>query len=110
MTKLYEAWKRLGVALPFALALAFAPAAAGQTTLGRVSGSVLDSSGAVLPGATITLTNQNTNQVQTTVSGDNGTFGIAQVPVGTYKVEIALQGFKTATSPASSSPSARSTR
>ena len=62
-----------------------------------MSGSVLDSSGAVLPGATVTLTNQNTNQVQTTVSGDNGTFGIAQVPVGTYKVEIALQGFKTAT-------------
>ena len=96
MTKLYEAWKRLGVALPLALALAIAPAAAGQSTLGRVSGSVLDSSSAVLPGATITLTNQNTNQVQTTVSGDNGTFGFAQVPVGTYKVEIALQGFKTA--------------
>ena len=73
MTKLYEAWKRLGVALPLALALAIAPAAAGQTTLGRVSGSVLDSSGAVLPGATITLTNQNTNQVQTTVSSENGT-------------------------------------
>ena len=66
MTKLYEAWKRLGVALPFALALAFAPAAAGQTTLGRVSGSV-HSSGAVLPGATITLTNEGPTRSQTTV-------------------------------------------
>ena len=72
-------------------------AAAAQTTLGRVSGSVLDSSGGALPGATITLTNENTNQVQTTVAGENGAYVFPQLPVGSYKVEIALQGFKTAT-------------
>ena len=37
------------------------------------------------------------NQIQTTVSGATGAFLFPQVPVGTYKVEIALQGFKTAT-------------
>ena len=56
---------------------------------------MLDGSGAVLPGATITLTNENTNQVQTTVSSENGTYVFAQVPVGSYRVEIALPGFKT---------------
>jgi hypothetical protein len=71
--------------------------ATAQTTLGRVSGSVLDSSGAALPGATITLTNENTNQEQTAVAGDNGAYVFPQVPVGSYKVEFSLQGFKTAT-------------
>ncbi len=88
-----SAWKRAGLALAFVVVCATAISA--QTTLGRLGGAVLDSSGAVLPGATITLTNENTNQVQTAVSGDNGTYGFAQVPVGSYKVEIALQGFKT---------------
>ena len=64
------------------LTLACAALAAAQTTLGRLSGAVLDTSGAVLPGATITLTNENTNQLQTTVSSENGTYVFAQVPVG----------------------------
>ena len=48
----------------------------------------------MLPGATITLTNRQTNQVQTTVSTAEGAFLFPQVPVGTYKVDIALEGFK----------------
>ena len=60
-------------------ALTQAPTAA-QTTLGRIAGTVLDSSGGVLPGATITLTNEQTNQVQTTVIGETGAFLFPQVP------------------------------
>jgi len=93
MTRLHTTSKRVG--LIFSLTLAVAALAAAQTTLGRLGGAVLDNSGAVLPGATVTLTNENTNQVQTTVSSENGTYVFAQVPVGSYKVEIALQGFKT---------------
>src|SRR5215212_8698938 len=77
-----------------ALILLLGASASAQTTLGRLVGSVLDGSGAVLPGATVTLTNQQTNQVQTTTSGDTGAFVFPQVPVGTYKVQIALEGFK----------------
>jgi hypothetical protein len=77
------------------LLLGHIPASA-QTTLGRLAGTVFDSSGAVLPGATITLTNQGTGQVQTTVSNETGVFLFPQVPVGTYKVEVSLQGFKSA--------------
>ena len=64
---------RAGLAL--ASVVVCATAASAQTTLGRLGGTVLDSSGAVLPGATITLTNENTNQVQTAVSGENGRTG-----------------------------------
>jgi hypothetical protein len=85
------------VSLVLLLALAVPGLTLAQTTLGRVAGSVLDTSGAVLPGATITLTNQQTNQTQTSVSNEVGTFVFPQVQVGTYKVEITLEGFKSKT-------------
>ena len=67
-----------------------------QTTLGRLAGTVLDQSGGVLPGATITLTNVGTGQVLTTTSGASGAFLFPQVPVGTYKAVVALEGFRAA--------------
>jgi hypothetical protein len=70
--------------------------AVAQTPLGRVSGTALDQSGAVLPGATVTLTNTGTSQVMTAVTGESGTFLFPQVPVGTYKVTVSLTGFKAA--------------
>ena len=79
------------------LVLFCAPLASAQSTLGRLAGAVLDSSGGVLPGATITLTNEATNQVQTTTSNEVGAYVFPQVPVGSYKVEISLQGFKSTT-------------
>ena len=79
------------------LALAVPGLTLAQTTLGRVAGSVLDTSGAVLPGATVTLTNQQTNQTQTAVSNEVGAFVFPQVPAGTYRVDIALTGFKSLT-------------
>jgi len=71
--------------------------ASAQTVLGRVAGTVLDASGGVLPGATVTLTNVSTNQVSTAVAGATGGFTFPQVQPGTYKVVVELQGFKTAT-------------
>ena len=96
MTRLHTTWKRVGLIV--SLTLACAALAAAQTTLGRLSGAVLDTSGAVLPGATITLTNENTNQLQTTVSSENGTYVFAQVPVGSYK---SRSGFKDSRPPRS---------
>ena len=87
---------RIRVSFALMLALTTPVLALAQTTLGRVAGTVLDSSGAVLPGATVTLTNQLTNQSQTTVTNQVGAFIFPQTPAGTYKVEIALEGFKTA--------------
>jgi len=67
-----------------------------QTPLGAVAGTVLDQSGGVLPGATVTLTNIGTGQVMTAVSGETGAFLFPQVAVGTYKVTVSLEGFKAA--------------
>ena len=85
------------VTLVILLALAVARLSPAQTTLGRVAGTVMDTSGAILPGATIKLTNQQTNQEQVTVSNQVGAFVFPQVPVGTYKIDLELQGFKSAT-------------
>jgi hypothetical protein len=87
-----DRWRRMSLVL--LLALAGPGLTLAQTTLGRVVGTVLDTSGAVLPGATVTLTNQQTNQSQTTVSNEVGAFVFPQVPVGTYKVDLSLAGFK----------------
>jgi hypothetical protein len=68
--------------------------AGAQTPLGRVAGTVLDESGAVLPGATVTLTNVGTAQTQTTTTTEVGAFVFPQVPVGTYQLDVTLPGFK----------------
>ena len=88
-------WRSVPVALAVML-MAAAPALA-QSTLGRLAGTVLDESGAVLPGASITLINEETGQTQTAIAKETGAFLFPQVPVGNYRVEIALAGFKTAT-------------
>ena len=88
---------RIRVSFALILALTAPGFALAQSTFGRVAGTVLDTSGAVLPGATITLTNQLTNQSQTTETNEVGAFVFPQTPPGTYRLEVALQGFKTAT-------------
>ena len=87
-------WGRAALAL--ALTLLFSFNADAQTTFGRLAGTVLDESGAVLPGATVTLTNTGTAQVQTTAANEVGAFVFPQVPVGTYTVNVSLSGFKAA--------------
>ena len=85
-------WSRVTTAI--ALTLVLAASVSAQSPLGRLAGTVLDTSGAVLPGATITLTNEGTGQTQTTVSNETGVFLFPQVPVGTYKLDVSLPSFK----------------
>ena len=86
------------VLFPVLLALLALPAVAGaQGTLGSLTGIVRDASDAVLPGATVTLSSAATGFSQTEVTTGIGTFTFPQLPVGTYKVEISLEGFKTQT-------------
>jgi hypothetical protein len=68
-----------------------------QTDTGRVQGSVVDQTGAVIPGATVVLTDTETNAVQNVVSDGAGNFTIAALPRGPYKAEIKAQGFATQT-------------
>ena len=87
------------IAFALVLVLVVHGSALAQNPLGRLAGTVFDSSGAVLPGASVTATNVQTNQAQTNVSGPTGAFLFPQLPPGNYKVVIELSGFKTATYP-----------
>jgi hypothetical protein len=80
-----------------AVILGLAHPAVGQTPLGRLAGSVVDSQGAVLPGAVLTLVNTRTNQQQAITTTASGLFLFPQLPVGTYRLTVELSGFKSAT-------------
>ncbi len=67
----------------------------GQTATGRIYGTVVDGSGAILPGATITATNERTSVSRATVSQSGGTYNFSDLTVGTYSLTVAMQGFKT---------------
>jgi len=67
-----------------------------QTNTGQISGTVRDSSGAVIPGVTVTVTNVNTGSSRTDVTRPNGAFVVTNLPVGTYSVTAELQGFRKA--------------
>jgi len=66
-----------------------------QTFRGGISGRVADSTGAVLPGVTVTATNDATGVARTTVTSAGGDFSVPDLQLGMYTVEAALQGFQT---------------
>ncbi len=66
-----------------------------QGTTSRVTGVVSDSSGARIPGASVTLTNEGTAVSFTTTTSDSGAYTFEAVQVGSYAVKVELQGFKT---------------
>ena len=65
-----------------------------QGTTTRFTGTVTDSSGAAVPGATITLTNEGTLVSLTTVTSDSGLYNFDLIPAGTYTVTVEKAGFK----------------
>ena len=79
--------------LAFIMLLPTAPNAAAQDT-GTVSATVVDASGEVLPGATVTLTNEATAAGRTMVSNERGEFTFRAVQPGTYTVAVELSGFR----------------
>jgi hypothetical protein len=68
----------------------------GQSDRGTLTGTVTDSSGSVIPGATVTATNQNTNVSARTITTDDGLYVIPALVPGTYKIRVELTGFKAA--------------
>jgi uncharacterized protein YfiM (DUF2279 family) len=65
-------------------------------TLGEISGIVTDPSGAIVAGATITLTNTGTSAVREAKTNQVGVFSFAALTPGTYNVRVTAAGFKTA--------------
>ncbi|HSE33922.1 MAG TPA: TonB-dependent receptor [Pyrinomonadaceae bacterium] len=68
--------------------------ALGQSGTSTVRGSVVDPQGKVLSGATVTLTNTETNTSRTQQTSDSGNYVFELVPPGTYRVDVAASGFK----------------
>jgi Carboxypeptidase regulatory-like domain/TonB dependent receptor len=73
-----------------------AGAASAQETGGAINGTITDAQQAALPGVTVTLRNDATNAILTTVSNEEGSYVLPFVPIGRYTLTAALEGFSTA--------------
>jgi hypothetical protein len=96
-----DAWENRYLARFSFLLLIFALFSAGILSAqgnGTISGHVADTTGAVIPGATITLTNPATNTTRSTITTSSGDYTFAAVPPGTYVVKATHEGFSTASS------------
>src|SRR6266850_2170845 len=85
------------VAVGALLSLLVAAGAFAQGAVSEVNGSVLDSSQALLPGVTVTLTEETTGITRTAVSNDRGRFVAIAVTPGRYTIKAELAGFQTQT-------------
>jgi hypothetical protein len=88
--------QRIAVAAAaIALLLAASPPDVGaQATTGELTGRIIDASGDVVPGVTVTLRSEDTGLVRTAVTNATGDYLFALIPPGRYSVEAELAGFK----------------
>lgn len=81
------------LALLLLIAASFSPLRA-QTTTATLSGTVVDATGALIPGAEAILVNTGNGEKRTTKSNDGGVFVFAAVPTGNYDISVKMPGFK----------------
>ena len=79
------------------IVLVFANTILAQEFRGTISGSITDPNGAVVPGATVTVKNTDTNIAQTSTSNSDGAYTVPLLPPGPYTISAAASGFKTST-------------
>lgn len=65
-----------------------------QTHLASVRGTIFDPAGAVVTGATITFTNEETNETRTATSGEDGQYALSSLRPGAYRVQVEGSGFQ----------------
>ena len=80
--------------LAYALSLFLAAPARAQVDTGTILGTVKDSAGGVVPGATVTITHEGQSLTLTAVTRSDGTYVFTPIRTGAYTVEVELQGFK----------------
>ena len=71
----------------------------GQEVTAAIVGTVTDPSGAPIQGATVTATDTERGTAWTATTSDSGTYDLLRLPIGTYKVKIAAQGFQSVIHP-----------
>src|SRR5690349_18108408 len=77
-----------------ALAVLFVPSVAHAQASGEIFGRITDSSGAVMPGVSVTLSGPALITPQSTVSLESGAYRFPSIPIGVYSVTFELPGFK----------------
>ncbi len=70
------------------------PIASGQTSFGRISGSVTDASGAAASGATVTMVSVENKSVRTALTDSSGFYAVTDLSIGHYNVAVTLTGFQ----------------
>lgn len=92
--KVFRAVSALASAIFLTLGLLAGPTSLfAQSDTGRVVGTVSDNTGAMIPGATVTLTNTETSATQTAKADDSGNFTFPAQPRGAYKISVTQSGF-----------------
>src|SRR5688572_24991443 len=82
------------IAVAVLVSFIFAAAASAQTGTGEIFGKVTDTTGAVLPGATVTISGAALITPQTTGVSTSGSYRFPNLPIGLYSVTFELAGFK----------------
>ena len=85
--------KLFTIAALCAVFVSFGPALFAQATNGSITGTVTDSTGALIPGVKIVLTNTNTGANSDTVTTGTGNYTLLSLPAGTYMMRVAHPGF-----------------
>ena len=70
-------------------------AAYGQVSTGNIRGTVTDPQGAIVPNATVTVTNKATGETRNINTGNDGIYAVENLLPGAYEIKIAAQGFST---------------
>jgi hypothetical protein len=87
--------EQLALFLALGSLLFVSPATArAQVTTADLVGTIKDSSGAVVPGATVALTNEATGVSRSTTTSDSGTYSFTSLPPGRYRLSAELSGFR----------------
>src|SRR5207249_1980502 len=90
-----QSLRRFLVVVSLGLMLCAAAPSFSQTqVLGKISGTITDNSGAVVPGGRVTATNKATGQSQTTTTNEAGYYAFTNLPAGTYDVTAEKEGFQ----------------
>src|SRR5688500_6593407 len=76
------------------LSMASTASAQGQAINGTIEGTVVDNSGGILPGVTVTVTNTDNGDTRVVLTNETGVFRAPLLPLGAYRVAAELQGFR----------------
>ena len=86
--------RRMNALLAAGVVCVFAVASLWAQGTAQISGTARDQSGAVLPGVEVIATQAETGIARMTVTNETGAFALPNLPVGPYRLEAALPGFR----------------